>query len=170
MWLQDTAGEVGVPYHLIKSGRARGDVLVLTKLKGKGKDIPSRFRPESKELPRIGKLVQGDSNCFPMYFRNNLWLSTFLPLPQRCRYKGKQCRGKKIPFISRETAKLAQEGAGGLPVAPRVLPPKASLKTGSLPGSGDDPKGRQQIPDIPCPYTQGPSGTPTFSTCGWRGP
>ena len=60
MWLQDTAGEVGVPYHLIKSGRARGDVLVLTKLKVKGKDIPSRFRPESKELPRIGKPVEGD--------------------------------------------------------------------------------------------------------------
>ena len=110
MWLQDTAGEVGVPYHLIKSGRARGDVLVLTKLKGKAKDISSSFVQNQRNCQGLESQSKETQNCFPMYFLNNLWLSTFLPLPQRHRYKGKRCRGRETPFI---TEKLSKISAGG---------------------------------------------------------
>lgn len=167
MWLQDTAGEVGVPYHLIKSGRARGDVLVLTKLKGKGKDIPSRFRPESKELPRIGKPVEGDSKLFPYVFSQQP-LALHLPPPSsKTQIQRQTVQGKKIPFIKEKLSKISAGGGWWAASGPQVPPPKASLRTGSLSGSGNDSRGRQQIADTPCPYTQGPSATPSFSPCGW---
>lgn len=103
MWLQDTAGEVGVPYHLIKSVRARGDVLVLTKLKGKAKDISSRFRPESKELPRIGKPVQGDSKLFPYVFSQQPLALHLPPSSSKTQIQRQTMQGKGDPFHNRET-------------------------------------------------------------------
>ena len=72
-------------------------------LKVKGKDIPSRFRPESKELPRIGKPVEGDSKLFPYVFAQQP-LALHLPPPSsKTQIQRQTVQGKEDSFHNRET-------------------------------------------------------------------
>ena len=144
--------------------------LFLQNWRGKERIFLLGFVQNQRNCQGLESQSKETQNCFPMYFLNNLWLSTFLPLPQRHRHKGKLCRGRETPFITEKLSKIRAGGGWRAASGPQGPPPKASLRTGSLSGSGNDPRGRRQIPDTPCPYTQGPSATPSFSPCGWRGP
>lgn len=88
MWLQDTVREMDVLYCLIKKRKATGDMFVLTKRKRNIKDIPCRFCPDSKELPRIRELVKGESKLLPHVFSQKP-LALQHPLSQSHNHKGK---------------------------------------------------------------------------------
>lgn len=139
---------------------------VLIKLKGNVKAVPSKFCPESKELPRIGKPVKGNSKLFPYVFSQKPLALHFLPLPQSHSHKGKQHMGREIPFISREAQQSYCRGGRGLagcwgPWGPH---PKVSLRTGSLPGRGGAPKADCGSWTLTlCLYAWGPGRTPSLS-------
>ena len=104
-------------------------------------------------------------NCFPMYFLNNLWLSTFLPLPQS-QTQRQMVQGKEDPFHKQSSAKLLQgrREAGRMLGAPRGLTQKrvsglALYLAVVMPPESDC--GSQTL--ALCPHAQGPGQTPSFS-------